>query len=76
MRKIAIITGASRGIGAATAIRLASDGFDVCVNYLRRRDTAESVAEIVRSKGAKALAVLADISDETQVKMLFEQVGN
>jgi len=74
MRKVAIITGSSKGIGAATAIRLASDGYDVCVNYLSNEKAADEVARIVKSYGVNAISVKADISSETDVKQLFENV--
>lgn len=75
MRKVAIITGSSKGIGAATAIRLASDGYDVCVNYLSNENAADEVAHIAKSYGVNAISVKADISSETDVKQLFEKVG-
>jgi NAD(P)-dependent dehydrogenase (short-subunit alcohol dehydrogenase family) len=76
MTKVAIITGASRGIGAATALRLASDGFDICVNYLSDKNSANQIVEIARSRGVKAFAVQADISSEKQVNQLFEETAN
>ena len=74
MRKVAIITGSSKGIGAATAIRLASDGYDVCVNYLSNESAANDVTRIAKSHGVNAISVQADISSETDVKQLFEKV--
>ncbi len=75
MRKVAIVTGSSKGIGAATAIRLASDGYDVCVNYLSNESAANEVAHIAKTYGVSAISVKADISSETDVKQLFEKVG-
>jgi len=75
MRKVAIITGSSKGIGAATAIRLASDGYDVCINYLSNEKAADEIAHIAKSYGVNAISVKADISSETDVKLLFKKVG-
>ncbi len=73
MNKVAIITGASRGIGAATAARLATDGFDVCINYKSNRSAADTVVKAVKKAGKNALAVQANISCEADVKRLFEE---
>jgi len=73
MSKVAIITGSSRGIGAATAIRLAEDGFNICVNYHRDQTAAMEIVKQIESLGRNAIAVQADVSDEHQVRELFEQ---
>lgn len=70
--KVAIVTGASRGIGRATALRLARDGARVCVNYERSAEAAaEVVAEIVAS-GGKAVAVRADVTQLSEIARLFD----
>jgi len=74
MKPIAIVTGASRGIGAATAKLLADNGYDLCVNYRRDRDAAESVATEIRSRGRRALAVQADVADPAEVARMFRTV--
>jgi len=75
-KRIALVSGASRGIGAATAQRLAVDGYSVCVNYLRDRASAERVVSLIESKGGEAIAFRADVSDEQQVVALFEHIDS
>jgi 3-oxoacyl-[acyl-carrier protein] reductase len=70
--KIAIVTGASRGIGAAISRRLAADGFGVIINYAASADAAESLATEIEKAGSRALAVKADVSDPVAVKTMFD----
>ncbi|TLU73217.1 SDR family NAD(P)-dependent oxidoreductase [Lichenicoccus roseus] len=71
--KVAIVTGASKGIGAGIALRLAADGASVVVNYARSVDGAERVVSAIREAGGQATAVQADISQPEQIKTLFEK---
>ena len=73
MNKIALITGSSRGIGAATAEKLARDGYDIVVNYIEREDKALEVVSRVKALGRRAIAVRADVSDRGQVERMFEE---
>src|SRR5688572_30244929 len=72
MERVLLITGASRGIGAATARLAAQRGYSVCVNYLRNRDAAETVVKDIEAAGVRALAVAADVAIEGDVVRLFE----
>jgi len=71
---IALVSGASRGIGHATARLLAQEGYTVAVNYHRQRDAADEVVAEILARGGKAFAVQADISDESQVEAMFARI--
>jgi 3-oxoacyl-[acyl-carrier protein] reductase len=73
MKKTAIVTGASRGIGRAVAKRLAKDGFGVVVNYLSNAGEAEQVVSEMQRIGGNAIAVKADVANQTDVERLFEE---
>jgi NAD(P)-dependent dehydrogenase (short-subunit alcohol dehydrogenase family) len=72
--KIALVTGGSRGIGAASAVSLASAGWNVAISYLSDAAAAESIAERCRACDVNAVAVRADVSDDAQVRDLFRAV--
>jgi NAD(P)-dependent dehydrogenase (short-subunit alcohol dehydrogenase family) len=70
--RILLVTGASRGIGAATARLAAARGYDVCVNYRNNRKAADRVVEEIEAAGTRALAVAADVGIEADVVRLFD----
>ncbi|MCD5976646.1 SDR family oxidoreductase [Pseudomonas quasicaspiana] len=74
MDKVLIITGGSRGIGAATALLAAAQGYRICINYHSDHQAAETVCEKVRAMGASVMAVQADVSNEDEIIRLFARV--
>lgn len=70
--KVAVLTGASGGIGAAVTERLAQDGFAVVINFAGRADPAEALASKIEAAGGRAIAVQADVADPAAVKALFD----
>jgi NAD(P)-dependent dehydrogenase (short-subunit alcohol dehydrogenase family) len=74
MNKVLIVTGGSRGIGAATAMLAAEQGYDVCVNYLQNQEAANSVVNSIEQRGGKAIAVSADVASESDIIQLFDTV--
>jgi NAD(P)-dependent dehydrogenase (short-subunit alcohol dehydrogenase family) len=74
MSKVLLITGGSRGIGAATALLAARQGWAVAVNYASHSLAADEVVRSIRAEGGKAMAVQADVSDEAQVLAMFQKI--
>lgn len=72
MEQVLIVTGASRGIGAATARLAARQGHRVCVNYLHNRESAQGVVDAIQAAGGRAIAVAADVAQEDDVRRLFD----
>ena len=74
MRKVVLVTGGGRGIGAATCILAAQKGWDVAVNYATNAEAAQQVVKQIQATGARAIAVQADVADEAQVLAMFKRV--
>ncbi|MFI7000034.1 SDR family NAD(P)-dependent oxidoreductase [Nocardia sp. NPDC050175] len=75
VRRVALVTGSSRGLGRAIALRLARDGMSVAVNGLRESSAAREVVQAIRDAGGEADLFAADVTDEDQVAGLVESVG-
>ena len=74
MKKVALVTGSSRGIGAAIAAALSREGWAVCINYIERRDKAEELAAKLRAAGGEVLVCQADVADRAAVEAMAERV--
>jgi len=79
MKKVALVTGSSRGIGAAIATALSRAGWSVCINYIERQDKAEALAEQLRREGGCVMVQQADVADraavERMVKAIEQELG-
>jgi NAD(P)-dependent dehydrogenase (short-subunit alcohol dehydrogenase family) len=74
MNKVLLVTGASRGIGAATALLAAQNGWSVAVNYTANSLAADEVVRQIRASGGRAVSLQADVADEAQVLRMFEHI--
>ncbi len=74
-RPVTIVTGGSRGIGAAICLELAREGHDIVLNYVAREDAAVDLANRIEALGARCLPVRADVTDERDVEELFARAG-
>jgi len=74
MRKVLLVTGGSRGIGAATCILAAQKGWDVAVNYSANAQAADGVVKQIKAAGGRAISVQADVAHEEQVLAMFQKV--
>lgn len=72
--KVALVTGSSRGIGKAIALRFAENGVNLVVNYIRHRADAEETARLIEAKGARCVVVKANVADDGHVRAMFEVI--
>jgi len=74
--KVALVTGGGRGIGRAIALKLASQGADIIVNFFRRRSTAEQTAKDIEALGVKAEVIRANVGEPAKIDEMFDMIGN
>jgi len=74
MKKVALVTGSSRGIGAAIAAALSREGWSVCINYIERRDKAEELADRLRREGGRVMVQQADVADRAAVERMVRAI--
>ena len=74
--KLALVTGSGRGIGRAIALRLASEGADILVNFFRRRESAEETARDIESLGVRAEVIRANVGDPAKIDEMFDMIGD
>lgn len=74
MKKVALVTGSSRGIGAAAAEMLAENGWSVCINYIERTDKAEALAAKLRGKGCEVMTCRCDVAEADSVKKMAAEI--
>ena len=74
--KVALVTGGGRGIGRAIALKLASQGADIIVNFFRRRSTAEQTAKDIEALGVKAEVIRANVGEQAKIDEMFDMIGN
>lgn len=73
-KKIVLITGGSRGIGASTALLAATQGYQVCINYRNNHTAAQQLVDTINTQGGTACAIQADVSQESEVIRLYQQM--
>lgn len=73
-QKVALITGSSRGIGKATALRLANEGYDIVLNYARSKTAAQETANEIEALGRRVIVVKANVGDVAKVKQMFAEI--
>lgn len=76
MTKVALVTGASRGIGRSIALQLVEEGYNVAINYAGNKEKAEEVVNQIKEKGVEAFAIQANVSNPDEVKAMIKEVVN